>query len=232
MTYCNFIIKSLSAILFIAQLTFSASAQVGINTINVEDCAILQIESTTGGLKIPTLGSNVRITMNENSKYGHLAEALLVFDSVKMSFFYFDSLYSNLNNHFYGKWYNLNPFIADKTTGKTTLQDGLNIISYDSTKLKNSFINNGNWAIGANYAALAAPDSGAIIEGRVGIDTTSPNPNVALDVNGMLKVKGIAKTDCPTCNSTLVGAITFVTTDGCFYYCNGNDWEQIGNSAP
>src|ERR1700677_1711556 len=46
---------------------------------------------------------------------------------------------------------------------------------------------NGGMSVGTTYSSLAAPAGGVIIEGRMGIGTTSPDTNAILDLTSTTK---------------------------------------------
>jgi hypothetical protein len=63
--------------------------------------------------------------------------------------------------------------------------------------ITSKFVVNGNMVVGTSYTLLTAPTNGAIIQGNVGIGTSSPSTR--LDVNGTFNVSG---------NTTLLGTTT------------------------
>jgi hypothetical protein len=72
----------------------------------------------------------------------------------------------------------------------------------------------GGAAIGAGYAGVtAAPTNGAIIQGNVGIGTTSPMQS--LDVNGAMKVAG----NGATCDASHVGSMHYNSVGGYMEIC-------------
>jgi hypothetical protein len=82
---------------------------------------------------------------------------------------------------------------------------------------------NGNASIGTTYYTLAAPTNGMIIEGNVGVGTTSPQSK--LDVNGSIKV-GV---DATACSATIAGAMRFNTPN--IEYCNGSAWTSFNSGS-
>jgi hypothetical protein len=76
----------------------------------------------------------------------------------------------------------------------------------------------GGTAIGAGYAGVtAAPTNGAIVQGNVGIGTTSVPTGVTEAVNGVVKVAG---TGSEACTSAQLGAIRYNPTGNYFELCS------------
>jgi hypothetical protein len=63
----------------------------------------------------------------------------------------------------------------------------------------------------------AAPTNGAIIQGSVGIGTSSPAASVKADIAGMVKVAG---TGSEPCTAAQVGAMRYNPTGNYFELCS------------
>jgi hypothetical protein len=94
---------------------------------------------------------------------------------------------------------------------------GLNSFSqnlgYDEANPGSKISIHENLSVGANYSSVAAPTSGAIIQGSVGIGTSAPVS--ALDVNGGISMGSYAGTTAAPSNGLIVSGNT-----------------GIGNSSP
>src|ERR1700744_5743552 len=76
---------------------------------------------------------------------------------------------------------------------------------------------NGGVAIGSSYAGtVAAPANGAIVQGPVGIGSTSPA--ATLDVNGGVRMGN----DADACGGGNEGTQRYNGTPHAYEYCNGN----------
>ncbi len=78
--------------------------------------------------------------------------------------------------------------------------------------------------IGANYSdsGTNVPDNNLIVEGNVGIGTTTPQTQ--LDVAGGIKPGMVNDSDCGLSTS---GTLRWSSVDGKVQYCDGNQWQSI-----
>ncbi len=65
-------------------------------------------------------------------------------------------------------------------------------VGIGTTSLNSKLAISGNVSIGADYVTFVAPNDGVIIQGKVGIGTTSPAAGTKLDVAGEVKIDGIS----------------------------------------
>jgi hypothetical protein len=95
----------------------------------------------------------------------------------------------------------------------------------------------GGVAIGTNYSGvIAAPANGAIIEGPVGIGTSTPDAKAALDVNsttqGML-VPRMNTTQRNAISNPTNGLLIYNTSTNQFNYYDGSVWQSaVGPQGP
>jgi hypothetical protein len=90
---------------------------------------------------------------------------------------------------------------------------------------------NGGITIGSGYSGVsAAPASGAIIQGQVGIGTSSPNPAAILDITsttmGVL-IPRMTATQRNAISAPANGLTLFNTTSNCFEFYVGGAWQPI-----
>jgi Collagen triple helix repeat (20 copies) len=91
---------------------------------------------------------------------------------------------------------------------------------------------NGGMSVGSTYSSLVAPTGGMIIEGRMGIGTSTPDTNAILDLTS--STKGIKM---PTISSAARNAIVnpakglllFDADSGNVYFHNGSSWQSVVN---
>jgi hypothetical protein len=95
---------------------------------------------------------------------------------------------------------------------------------------------NDNLAIGSSYSALHAPENGAIIEGTVGIGTTTPDPKAILELQS--SAAGILIPRMSTAQKTAIssppnGLLVFDTDLNSFSYFNSKDasWAKMLTDA-
>lgn len=95
----------------------------------------------------------------------------------------------------------------------------------------------GGIAIGNNYSGVTpAPADGAIIEGTVGIGTSTPDSKAVLDVNSTTKgvlVPRMSTTERDAITSPTNGLLIYNTTTNQFNYYNGTAWQPaVGPQGP
>lgn len=92
----------------------------------------------------------------------------------------------------------------------------------------------GNMSVGSNYSNVAGTPNGLIIEGKVGIGTTSPNTSAVVDISS--SDKGILIPRMSTATRTSIaspaeGLLVYDTTQNAFYYYSGG-WTKLGAQGP
>ena len=80
----------------------------------------------------------------------------------------------------------------------------------------------GNLAVGMDYAEVAAPADGVLVQGRVGIGTTAPSQK--LEVNGALRLTPSGAPATPT-----AGTLYFDATSRRFFGFDGTQWKALDN---
>jgi subtilisin-like proprotein convertase family protein len=90
---------------------------------------------------------------------------------------------------------------------------------------------NGNLSVGSSYILTPGPADGAIIQGPMGIGTTSPSSSSVLDISST--TKGILIPRMTTINRTAIsspasGLMVYDTDIKAFYYYDGAAWTKIG----
>lgn len=73
-------------------------------------------------------------------------------------------------------------------------------------------------------SSLFAADGDLIVNGNVGVGTTTPA--MKLDVNGGIRVG----TSSATCNAAIAGSIRYNTTSKIIEFCNDTDWVAFGSN--
>ncbi|MBX3101847.1 MAG: hypothetical protein KF690_05015 [Bacteroidetes bacterium] len=95
---------------------------------------------------------------------------------------------------------------------------------------------NGNLTVGAGYSGTqAAPANGALIEGRVGIGTATPNANAQLDISST--TRGLLAPRMTSAQRNTLGGsmaladaamLVYDTNENAYYFWDGVQWEQVG----
>jgi hypothetical protein len=80
----------------------------------------------------------------------------------------------------------------------------------------------GNLAVGLGYAEVAAPADGVLVQGRVGIGTTTPSQK--LEVNGAVRLTPSGAPTTPT-----AGTLYFDATNRRFFGYDGTTWKALDN---
>jgi hypothetical protein len=93
----------------------------------------------------------------------------------------------------------------------------------------------GGLGIGSDYSTLTAPSNGAIIEGTLGLGTSSPDTNAIIDMHSTSK--GILLPRMNTVNRTAIvnpatGLLIFNTDSNEFNFYNGSSWTNLGLTGP
>ena len=88
----------------------------------------------------------------------------------------------------------------------------------------------GELAVGTNYSTLKGPDNGLIVEGSVGIGTSSPDPNAVLDLasagKGLLIPRLTLEQRAAMSNPT-AGMMVYMTDTKTFDLYTGTHWRTV-----
>jgi hypothetical protein len=98
---------------------------------------------------------------------------------------------------------------------------------------------NGNLSVGSGFSGTAtAPANGALIEGRVGLGTATPNPNAQLDVSST--TRGLLAPRMSTAQRTTLGGslagsdaamMVYDTNDRQYYFWDGTRWNPFATDT-
>lgn len=195
-------------------------AQVGINADNStpDNSAMLDVKSATKGMLIP------RMTFTERDAISNPANGLLVFCTDNNNY------YSNKGTPSTPNWVMVSTQWA--SNGLKLYYNSGNI-GLGTTNPLNKIDIGGNAVIGSGYSGVsAAPANGLLVEGQVGMGTTTPEASAALDVKstskGLLPPR-MTISQIINIQNPADGLMVFCSTDLKYYiYISGiSQWREL-----
>jgi len=170
--------KALILLIGLVAITLGSFAQVGINTTAPDSSAVLDLNANNKGLLIPTMTTTQREAMQVAPPVSGLADGLLVFDTDKKRFYFWDIDVS--------KWVVVNNWRKEYTSDSsdeehvTVELDSNSNVGIGEVSPASKLTVNGNLSIGSN---IAAPTNGAFVYGQVRIGSGA-GTTAKLEVEG------------------------------------------------
>ncbi len=180
--------KQLAILFILTNIYYAIYAQVGIDNSNPDPSSILDLTAVDKGLLIP------RMTTTERNGITSPANGLLVFDTDKIAFYYYNA----------GSWYAVNGWTTTDNVSGNMHSTSSGNVGVGVSNPQNKLDVEGGLAVGSAYSGTrVAPANGMLVQGNTGIGTYTPQNKLDVEGSAVIGSSFSGSTSAPS-NSLLV----------------------------